>query len=176
MSIDFQQANQNKLRSPLLGTSQNTNKNYANNDYVSNITEDFQKNRIIEETLNRAIFKQSKNNTSLNTNNSKKNINEKWFYHLDLLFKICLVFITAIGGLLSLLELFNLISNINSNYQTLINNLVYFACAFIGTILANLICVCYIHLIKTTNYIYLDSLEKNSKLDELFSFIKQTAK
>lgn len=175
MSANYHQLNPNRLHSPLLDPlKKEKNKEISNirgKKVYYNPNEENQPADPIDETLDNTLFTDNKN-----TNNTEKIkpyennlINNKSIDLLELLFKIACIFILATGGMLSLLEFINVVRTLYSGSLDFGNSLIVFVLAFIGTILANLICIGFIHLIRTTRYLYLNCENQKNLFEKLLS-------
>lgn len=160
MSTNFYQINPKKLRSPLLDPPQKQNiqenkskgkKTYFNIKEGNNLQEGQEG---IETLFNNT---ENINEEKLLPNKLKKSelISEKAISSLEVSFKIAGVLIAATGGMLSLLEFINIVRTLSNGSTQFGNSIIVFAVAFIGTILANVICLGFLHLVRLTKYIYL---------------------
>ena len=170
MSIDFYQSNPKKLRSPLLDSiSKNKivkeSKEKGKKIYF-NLKEETATKDYPEETLNKPLFNDSGNNFQLNYT---REVNQKTIKCLETIIKIVLIFIVASGGIFTLLELVNIIRQIYTGSYYFGNSLIVFTFGFISTSLASIICLGFLHLIRTTRYIYGDLENQNQKINKLLS-------
>lgn len=156
-----------RLNSPLLNIAYNNrieksneNTNKGKRTYY-NPQEENKQPESIEKTLDTIIFN---NKEKLLMSGEVNLINQKLIDSLETSFKLAGIFILAIGGILSLLEFINIVRTLYYGSFDFGNSLIIFACAFIGTILANIICNGFIHLIKTTKYIYLFIENQKAKI------------
>ena len=171
MSINYFHNNPPKLHSPLLEGLQNKRGNQKTNEIKKtyyNPNEENKPNESIDHTLDSTLFT-SKNKT--NTIIENDSINQNSIATLLAIIKICSIFIIATGGMLSLLELINIIRTIYSGSYSFGNSLIVFTSAFIGTVLATLACHGFLHLAKTIKYVYLNTEEQKTKIDRLLNFI-----
>jgi len=154
MSTNYYPKNVHKLNSPLLNISQNPiteTLNKGKRTYY-NPQEENKQNENIDKTLDTVLFNNKEKLLMLSESNL---INHKIIDSLETSFKIANILIIATGGVLSLLELINVIRTMIYGSFEFGNSLLIFVCGFTFTILANIICNGFIHLIKTTKYIYL---------------------
>lgn len=148
MSVNFYQSAPRRLRSPLLGfpakiddaEQTNNNKNKGKKTYYNSKEENNYKNEEIEK---------------ITVQNEPEKINIKQIDILITTFKASSIFILATGSILSLLEFINVIRTFYAGSLNFGNSLIVFTVAFIGTILANAICLGFIHLIMIIKYLYL---------------------
>ena len=166
MSVNFYQNDPRRLRSPLLGfpakiddaeEDSNSNSNNKNNNKSKNKKTYYNSNEEVEKTLDTTLF----NNTEkkLEKITVQSNIEKVNIKQIDILittFKAISIFILATGSMLSLLEFINVIRTLYAGSLNFGNSLIVFTTAFIGTLLANAICLGFIHLIKITKYLYLN--------------------
>ncbi len=172
MSLNYPQSNIRKLHSPLLDGGKNTDNNNTNikgKKTYYNPNEDSKNNQGIDETLDTTLFNQNKN-TQLPLEN--KRINDKLIDSLETSLKIANIFIIGTGGILSLLELINIVRNLYSGNYNFGNSLLVFIVAFILTMVSSILCQGFIHLIKATKYIYLNLENQRVHIEKLASFCK----
>lgn len=173
MSTNFYHSNPKKLRSPLLGTT-NTNNNKENipkgRKLYFNINED--DIDPIDAALDDTLFNHKENHKEKLILVNKKE-ESPMHNHIDILemsFKISGIFILASGGMLSLLELINVIRTIYSGTMDFGYSLIVFTIAFIGTLLANMVCLGFVQLIKTTKHLYLNIENQNKKIEKILGY------
>lgn len=106
---------------------------------------------IFDGLLNDTIFTKPK---ILETKKEKDTISHSQINSLETSFKIASILICSTGGIISLLELINIITTIQSGNSDIGNSLIGFTIAFICTIVANIVCIGFIHLIRVTRYLY----------------------
>lgn len=177
MSQNYPQQTPRKLHSPLLDgyyrtenfkstlKSKKTPLNSNNPDETSQTVDS------MDETLDKTLFNKSEKNKKNQNLLSNKNLtNNNFIEALETCFKVAGIFICALGGILSFLQLLNIVTNIyNGNY--IANNAwIIFGATLIGTILANVICFGFCHLVKITKFTYLSLEEQKSKLDEILDY------
>ena len=171
MNLPFPQPQPNprKLHSPLLDGNKKENNLKGKRTYYN----PFEENKIsntVDETLDKNLF----GNSGKGGGKEKKevllfpkeinSINQKFIDSLEVSLKVANIFICATGGILSILELTNIIRTISSGSFNFESSLLVFIVAFIGTILSSVVCHGFIHLIKTTKYIYLNIENRRSRL------------
>ena len=107
----------------------------------------------IDDTLDSTLFikKRLTNPKPLEENNT---IDQKSIDTLETSFKIVAIFILAMGGILSILELISIIKILSSGSFDFGNSILVFLFSFFSTILATVICLGFSHLVKMTRYIY----------------------
>ena len=169
MSTNYYQLNPKKLRSPLLDGLQNSNKQNQNNNKGKktyfNLREESKSQDPIDETLDSTLFNNKPE--KLIMINEPDPINHNHIDSLITSLKVACILISAMGGILSLLELINVVRIIYSGNFNFGSSLMVFVVSFIGTILANVICLGFINLVKTIKYLYLNSENQNKKIDKL---------
>ena len=106
--------------------------------------------------------KKSKSSNNISFLKPKDTINIRAIDTLDLIVKIAFVLILATGGMLSLLEFINIVRTICNRSYEFGNSLTVFTIAFIATIVGNVFCLGFSHLIKITKHIYLNIEKENS--------------
>lgn len=120
-----------------------------------------------DETLDKTLFnKQSKKGT-LFIPQEKNLIDEKMIVSLETMTKIACTIIVSTGGIFSLLELVNIVQTIQKGSYEIMSDLALCVTSLIGTLIAYIICTGFIHLIKTTRYLYINIEEQNKKIDKL---------
>ncbi|MBI2996562.1 MAG: hypothetical protein HYY52_07675 [Candidatus Melainabacteria bacterium] len=150
MSLNYSNTNPKRLHSPLLEGKFNQkkqNENKGKRTYYSPSNEES-----IDHTLDSTLFPLKE---KFNLSTEKNFINHEAINSLETLFKIASVLILATGLILSILELINIIRSVSAGNFNCTNSILVFFVVFIGTLLANIMCLGFIHLIKTTKYIYL---------------------
>ena len=155
MSINYYPQEPHKLRSPLLeGTQKPKGKKI-----IFNLREEPN----IDDTLDNTLFKKKSSVVKEAPIIKKKElININSINSLETIFKIASAFITAVGGTFCLLELINIIRSFQSGSFDFGNSILFVTIAIICTICANVICIGFIHLVKTTKFIYEKALKLNS--------------
>ena len=130
MNLNFYQQNPKRLHSPLLDGKKEDLKSSPNNKRTYPIfpSEDKEKN----------------NSINLDLINS-----------LETSFKVISIFVLAIGGIVSILELIIIIRTLSGGSFDFGNSLVIFIIAFIATTITIILCLGFAHLIKMTRFIYL---------------------
>ena len=173
MSANFYPPKTFNLRNPLLSGSRKDNKKKKGKITYFNSNEE--NSETIDETLDKTIY----NNNKSKTDNSQKQIistkqtifNIEKINSLEVAFKIATSFITAIGGTFCLLQLINIIRIIQAGSYSFGNNMLLFVTALIATIVANIVCIGFIHMVKTTKYIYMNLENQTNKLNHIFSML-----
>ena len=166
MNLNYSQQNPKRLHSPLLDGNnkiQDINDLKGKRTYY-NPSEENNKNKIIDETLENTLFKSNAKPILIP---ESKNTNYRFIDSLELFSKVANIFIVASGGILSLLEFVNIAKVIYDGTYNFGNSIIVFTIAFIGTILSSVVCMGFAHLIKTTKYIYLNSEIQNKKIEAL---------
>ena len=154
MSINYYPQEPHKLRSPLLEGAQKPKgkKTVFNPHEESNV----------DDTLDNTLFKKRPSivkETPIVKKKEAVDINS--INSLETAFKIAAAFITAVGGTFCLLELINIIRIFQSGSFSFGNSILFLTIAIICTICANVICIGFIHLVKTTRFIYEKALKAN---------------
>lgn len=171
MSLNSPQQNPKRLHSPLLDGKFNKiadKNNVKGKRTYYNPLEENKLPNIIDETLDTTLFNNPKKEKPVLTSEFNL-INQGLIDSLESSFKIANIFICASGGILSILEFINIIRTLNSGSFSFGNSLIVFGVAFIGTILASVICYSFIHLIRTIKYIYLNTEIQKIKIDKLLN-------
>lgn len=166
MSANLPRQSHVKLHSPLLNRVNkilDENSNKGKRTYY-NPKEDHIQNNNIDSTLDSVLFNNKENLILFSGQNS---INCNSIDILETCFKIASIFILATGGILSLLEFINIARTLYMGSFDFGNSHIVFAASLITTIIANIICLGFIHLIKTTKYLYLNLENQNSKIEKL---------
>ena len=163
MNLPQPQPNPRKLHSPLLDGNKKENILKGKRTYY-NPNEENKISNIFDETLDNNLFNNKEKKENLFLSEGTNLINQKFIDSLEVSLKIANIFICATGGILSILELTNIIRTISSGSFNFENSLLVFTVAFIGTILSSVVCHGFIHLIKTTKYIYLNIENLRSRL------------
>lgn len=155
MSISYYPQEPHKLRSPLLeGTHKIKGKKIIFNP---------REESNIDDTLDNTLFKQKPSIIKEAPVIKKKEIiNVNSINSLETMFKIASAFITAVGGTFCLLELINIIRTFQSGSFDFGNSILFLTIAIICTTCANVMCIGFIHLVKTTKFIYEKALKSNS--------------
>ena len=149
MNLNYYQQNPRKLHSPLLdGNSQ------------QNLLKESDRNLEIKKNS----FKEKNIINNALSVKSEDNININLISFIENLFTIGNIFVFSIGGLISVLELVNLISIIYSGNNNYVTSLMCFGLAFIGTIISMMICLSIVQIIRAIKYVYLNIDDQNSKL------------
>lgn len=173
MSTNLSRQNQFNLHSPLLGNSPGRNnptqENKKGKRTYYNPNED-NKSESVDSALD-SIF--SNNKEKLKITGEKDLINQKFIDFLEVCIKVAGVFILATGGILSLLELINIGRTIYIGSMDFGNSIITFTAAFIGTIVANVVCLGFIHLIKTTKYLYLSLESQKLNVEKLLFLLSR---
>lgn len=156
MSINYYPQNPPKLRSPLL------------DNVLKNKLEKKENKETVDDTLDQTLF--NKKSQSKKLKEIKPEIINQSFIvktgkitSLETVFKIASAFITSVGGTFCLLELINIVRIIQSGSFSFGNSILFFVVALMCTIVANVICAGFIHLVKAIKYIYL-SVERQNKI------------
>ena len=177
MSTNYYQSNPKRLRSPLLDGIQNSNKQTQNSNkgkkIYFNLKEEGKSQDSIDETLDSTLFNNKPEKLLICNINDPDPINHNHIDSLITSLKVACILISAMGGILSLLELINVVRIIYSGNFNFGNSLTVFVVSFIGTILANVICLGFINLVRTIKYLYLNSENQNKKIDKLLMQITQ---
>jgi len=150
MNLNYYQQNPKRLYSPLL----DGNKEKREPD-----------NNLPEERNHRSQNPESKTTKQPVSVNNRKNISIQRITFLESVFKLGSIFILSVGGLISILELVNVIRIIYSGSENISYSLISLGIASVGTTLSMIICLSIIHLVKSIKYIYLNLEDLNSKLD-----------
>lgn len=166
MSANLPRQNYTRLNSPLLNR---VNRALDESSKISkrtyyNPNEERNQSNNIDSTLDSVLFNNKENLILFSGQNS---INCSSIDFLETCFKIASIFILATGGILSLLEFINIARTIYMGSFDFGNSHIVFAASLITTIIANIICLGFIHLIKTTKYLYLNLENQNSKIEKL---------
>ncbi len=150
MNLNYYQQNPKRLYSPLLdGNKENRESN----------------NNLPEERSHKTQNPESKTTKQPVSVNNRKNISIQRITFLESVFKLGSIFILSVGGLISILELVNVIRIIYSGSENISYSLISLGIASVGTTLSMIICLSIIHLVKSIKYIYLNLEDLNSKLD-----------
>lgn len=172
MSQNYPQQNPRKLHSPLLDGYYRT-ENFKSTLKGKRIplinataNEINQNNEAINETIDKTLF----NKTEKIKNANAVETNQGYIEALETCFKVAGIFICALGGILSFLQLLNIITNIYNGSYIASNSWLIFGVTLIGTILANVICFGFCHLVRITKFTYLNLEEQKSKLDEILEY------
>lgn len=179
MSTNYYQQNPKRLRSPLLdGLSDKVNEARVSKIKKTyfNLKEEKKINDPIDEALDKTLFSNLETLPLPKETKKKETINHSHILSLELSFKIASILIWATGGILSLLELINVIRVISVGSLNFGNSLVVFTVGLIGTVLASVICQGFIHLVRVTRYLYLSSEEQKLKLNNLLSSLNSNPK
>ena len=153
MSANYQQSNPNRLRSPLLdGLKTSNNNQIKGKKTYYNLKEENKQAKIIDEKLDLTLV--TKTISKPLPSEGSKNKDYQFINLLETAFTIACILIGAIGGILSLIEFIIIIKTLYSGSFNFGNSLMVFTAAFIGTILATVICIGFTHLIKTTKFVY----------------------
>ena len=175
MNQNYSQSNLRKLHSPLLEGSKDLNDNEKRNSKIKktyyNPKEDQNNNNqaSIDETLDKTLFNQPK--LPLLTSDSTR-INDKLIDSIETTLKIANVFIIGTGGIFTFLELINILRSVYYGDLSFNNGYVVFIVSFILTVLASVLCQGFIHLIKTTKYIYLNLENQKFQIEKLLDLCK----
>ena len=163
MSTNFYQQNPKKLRSPIFDPICNPEGSKVKKTYYNSQEDNLTENKT-EQNQPKLLFTKSE----VETISEKKDIiNQNCINSLETIFKIASMLILATGGMLTLLEFIIVVRTIMSGSFEFGNNLIVFTVAFIGTLIANLICLGFIHLIKTTKYIYVNHESQRKNREKL---------
>ena len=154
MSINYYPQEPHKLRSPLLEGIQKP----KGKKVIFNPKEESN----IDDTLDNTLFKKKPVVIKEAPIKKKEMIDMNSINSLETIFKIASAFITAVGGTFCLLELINIIRTFQSGSFSFGNSILFLTIAVICTICANVICIGFIHLVKTTKFIYEKALKSNS--------------
>ena len=154
MSINYYPQEPHKLRSPLLEGLQKP----KGKKIIFNPKEESN----IDDTLDNDLFKKKPVVIKEILIKKKETIDMNSINSLETIFKIASAFITAVGGTFCLLELINIIRTFQSGSFSFGNSILFLTVAIICTICANVICIGFIHLVKTTKFIYEKVLKSNS--------------
>ena len=172
--MNYPLPNPKKLRSPLLdGMNSNLNKSKQKPKKIYfNVKEEIkpEKSDWVSETLDNSIF--LKKTVSEIKSEKSKNINQEQINFLETMFCIASILICSVGGIVSLLELINVITTLQSCRTNIGSSLISFAVVFICTITANILCIGFIHLIKTTRYLYSNFSEQKEIIQKLSDIYK----
>lgn len=178
MSQNYPQQTPRKLHSPLLDGYYRT-ENFKSTlkgkkaplNQQNNPNEINQTIETMDETLDKTLFSKNEKNKKNQESLSTKNLtNDRFIEALETCFKIAGIFICALGGILSFLQLLNIITNIYNGSYIASNSWLIFGATLIGTILANVICFGFCHLVKITKFTYLSMEEQRLKLDEILEY------
>ena len=170
MSINYHEPKPQRLHSPLLdGANKNNNNKLKGKRTYFNPLFEKKNNEEINQTLDQTLFNKKDKLSGLSDENNI--INQSAIDRLETSFKIASIFIIASGGIVSLLEFINIIRIAYGGSYDFGNSIIIFTIAFIGTILANVICIGFSHLIKTTKYVYLNIENQKEKIDKLTSAV-----
>lgn len=177
MSQNYPQQTPRKLHSPLLDgyyRTENFKSTLKGKKGPLNSNNPNEVNQTIEsmdETIDKTLFnKNEKSKKNQNSPSAKISTNESHIEALETCFKVAGIFICALGGILSFLQLLNIITNIYNGSYIASNSWLIFGATLIGTILANVICFGFCHLVKITKFTYLSLEEQKSKLDEILDY------
>ncbi len=155
MNLNYNQEDNKRLHSPLLdGKIKKNNSNIPNQNIQP----------AHDKSLS-TLHIEKKKSTSIK---SSSTINLNLISFTESIFNIASIFILATGGLVSVLELVSIVRIIYSGSNNYSINLICFAIAFIGTIIAMMLCLGIVQIIKTIKIIYLNLDEQNSKIDYVF--------
>ena len=175
MSINYYPQNPPKLRSPLLeNILENKKDNKKGKKTFFNPILETAGN--IDDTLDKTLFKKnvrSERHKQIIISSTAGEINEKSIGYLENIFKIAFAFITAVGGSFCILELINIVRTIQSGSFVIGGSMLYVTLALIITTVANIICIGFIHIIKTTKHVYNSLESQNIKLNSLITTISR---
>ncbi len=176
MSTNQNYSNFRKLHSPLLEGAKDPSENEKRNSSkikktYYNPNEDSHNQANIDETLDKTLFNQSK--IPLLTSDSTK-INDRLIDSIETTLKVANIFIIGIGGIFTLLELVTILRSVYYGDLSFNNGHITFVVSFILTVLASILCQGFIHLIKTTKYIYLNLENQKFQLEKLLNLYKPT--
>ena len=163
MSANPYQPNLKKLRSPILDPICNPEKPKGKKTYYSPNEEKLNEQKV-DETLDKVLFCKPEAQM-ISAKIETVNINS--ITSLETIFKIGSILILATGGMLTILEFIIIVRTLIGGSFDFGNSLIVFTAALIGTILSNLICLGFIHLIKTTKYIYINNESQKSAINKL---------
>lgn len=163
MSTNPYQSNLKKLRSPILDPICSPEKPKGKKTYY-NPQEEKPSEQKIDETIDNVLFcKPAPQAASV----KKEIINSSSITSLETIFKIGSILILATGGMLTLLEFIIIARTLITGSFDFGNSIIVFTAALIGTILSNLICLGFIHLIKTTKYIYINNENQRLAINKI---------
>lgn len=148
-----------RLHSPLLdGANNSRSKKIYQFEAESNLS--------LDKISEKEIYTQNPNSEKQIkiTQNSSSTIN-----FLETFFKISGLIIFAIGGMLCIMELTEIIRTIQNKSNDFGNSIFIFVFASIATTIANVICLGFSHLINTTKNLYLALEDQDKKLSLLLS-------
>ncbi|GEM_PF-3013830 len=166
MSMNYPQPNPKKLRSPLLDGIKPKKIYFSMKDEVKGDKSDW-----ISETLDNTIF--SKQTARENKSKKNKIIDHEQINFLETAFNIASILICSVGGIVSLLELTNVITTIQSGSNNNVgSSLISFTIVFICTIAANILCIGFIHLIRITRYLYSNFNDQRQMIEKLSEVYK----
>ena len=164
--MNYPQPNPKKLKSPLLDGIKPKKIYFSMKDEVNVDKSDW-----ISETLDNTIF--SKQPARENKSEKNKIIDHGQINFLETAFNIASILICSVGGIVSLLELTNVITTIQSGSNNNIgNSLISFTIVFICTITANILCIGFIHLIRITRYLYSNFNDQKQMIEKLSEVYK----
>lgn len=162
-----QESNPKRLHSPLLdGPTSKENKTKGKRTYY-NPNEEQNKIESIDYTLDTAIFN---NKTEKPFLENKSKINKKLIGTLEFFLKATIVFICSIGGIVSTIEITNIIRTIYEGSYNFGNSIFTFFIAFSLTFLISMVCLGFLNLIKAIKHIYLNIELLNSKTEKILDF------
>lgn len=176
MSQNYPQQTPRKLHSPLLDgyyrtenfkTTLKGKKSFPQNNENNN---NLQPQEVLDETIDKTLFNKVDKNKNSQPLPSSSKTNENSIEALEICFKVAGVFICALGGILGFLQLLNIGTSIYNGSYIASNTWLVFGATAIGTILANVICFGFCHLVKITKFTYLNLEEQRSKLNEILEY------
>lgn len=180
MSINYYKQNLPKLHSPLLdgksfpspSPDQNQNKENKPTSKKTYYSPNEDNKDSTSEILNNTLFsKNDKNIPQKDLSLINDLINKNSITMLENIIKIASILIISTGGLFCILEFINILRTLISGSYHLGNSLTVLVAAIIGTVLANIICLGFSHLVKATKYIYLVCENQNTKIEKLTSHL-----
>ena len=175
MSINYFPNKPQKLHSPLLegprGQDIKQDKKITGKRTYYNPNEENKRNENTDETLDKTLFTKMK--SSFKVDHDECPVNMKLISSLEATLKAANILILSTGGILAILELINIIRTVYSGSYEFGNSLISFVIAFIGIIIASVICLGFLHLVKTTKLTYLHYENQESKIDKLITLLTE---